>query len=242
MLGGLLPALLWLWFFLREDQAHPEPKWLILVSFLGGMLAVLFALPLEMLAKCLAASIWPQTSFLAHPWQVVGYCRDLPGVEPVFLWAAIEELLKYAAVLALVLWRRAVDEPIDVMIYLISAALGFAAFETGLFLMDPLGRGDLLAGILTGNLRFLGAALIHTLSSALIGFFIALTFYRSFIVQFLALCTGLLTAVILHAQFNHHIITSSGGRTALVFFSVWLGIIVLFLLFERVKKVTRIRS
>lgn len=239
MIGGLLPALLWLWFFLHEDRLHPEPKWLILVSFLGGMLAVILALPLEMGVKCLASGLWPAQSMLMHPWSGLGFCRDIIGTDPIFLWAAVEELLKYAVVMVLVLWRSAVDEPIDVMIYLITAALGFAAFETGLFLMDPLGRGDILGSILTGNLRFMGAALIHTLSSAVVGFAIALTFYKSYVLQFFALCTGLVGAVVLHALFNHHIITSSGGRTALVFFMVWLGVIVLFLLFERAKHITR---
>jgi RsiW-degrading membrane proteinase PrsW (M82 family) len=45
LLGGLLPALLWLWFFLKEDSKRPEPKWLILAAFLAGMLAVILALP-----------------------------------------------------------------------------------------------------------------------------------------------------------------------------------------------------
>jgi RsiW-degrading membrane proteinase PrsW (M82 family) len=238
LLGGLLPALLWLWFFLREDSTHPEPKWLIMAAFLSGMLAVLLALPTEMLAKCLVSGVWP-TDALWTPIATLAYCRDQSGVDPIFLWAAVEELLKYLVAVAIVLWRRAVDEPIDAMIYLISVALGFAALETGMFLMTPLARGDIAGGILTGNLRFLGAALIHTLASATVGFSIAISFYRSYAVQFISLCTGLILAIVLHALFNHNIMTLSGGRTILVFFSVWLGIVGLFLLFERAKRITR---
>lgn len=239
-LGGLLPALLWLWFFLKEDSAHPEPKWLILAAFLSGMVAVLLALPTEMLAKCVAEGVWPANP-LWNPFQTVAFCRDLSGDQPIFLWAASEELLKYFVAVAIILWRRAVDEPIDVMIYLISVALGFAALETGLFLMGPLGKGDITGGMLTGNLRFMGAALIHTLSSAVVGFSVAITFYRAYWVQFISLCTGLIIAILLHSLFNHHIITGSGNKTFIVFFSVWLGIIGLLLLFERVKKITRPR-
>jgi RsiW-degrading membrane proteinase PrsW (M82 family) len=237
-IGGLLPALLWLWFFLKEDSVRPEPKWLILAAFLSGMLAVVLALPAEMFAKCLANGSWPQ-KWVYHPFETMAYCRDLHGVNPFFLWAAVEELLKYFVAVAVILWRRAVDEPIDAMIYLITIALGFAALETGLFLMGPLGRGDITGGLLTGNLRFLGAALIHTLSSATVGFFIAISFYRHYVVQFVSLCTGLILATVLHAQFNHHIMSNSGDRTLFVFFTVWLGVIGLLLLFERVKRVTR---
>lgn len=238
LLGGMIPALLWLWFFLREDAVHPEPKWLILAAFLSGMVAVVLALPTEMLARCVALSSWPP-----HPWitplSTFSYCRDLPGVDPILLWAAAEELLKYLVAVVVILWRRSVDEPIDFMVYLITVALGFAALETGLFLLEPLGRGDISGGIITGNLRFMGAALIHTLSSATVGFFIAITYYKSYLVQCISLCTGLILAVVLHTLFNHHIIASSGERTTLVFFSVWLGVITLFLLFERAKRITR---
>lgn len=238
LIGGIIPALIWLWFFLREDAEHPEPKWLILAAFLAGMVAVLLALPTEMLLKCVASGTWPLHPWVA-PFDTLGFCRDVGGTDPVFLWAAAEELLKYAVAVAVILWRKAVDEPIDAMIYLITVALGFAALETGLFLLNPLGHGDVSGGILTGNLRFMGAALIHTLSSAVIGFSIAAAYYRTYLVQFLSLCTGLILAIVLHALFNHHIIESSGERTSFVFFSVWLGIIGLFLLFERAKRITR---
>lgn len=237
LLGGLLPALLWLWFFLKEDSQRPEPKWLILAAFLSGMLAVILALPAEMLAKCVAIGVWPdrwtgvQATFT--------FCKSLSDSQPIFLWAAIEELLKYLVAVTVILWRRAVDEPVDAMVYLITVALGFAALETGLFLMEPFGRGDITGGFLTGNLRFVGAALIHTISSAMVGFSIALTFYRGYVLQFLSLCTGLVIAIVLHALFNQHIITSNGGETAAVFFFVWLGVVGLLLLFERAKLITR---
>jgi len=240
-LGGLLPALLWLWFFLKEDSKRPEPRWLVLAAFLAGMLAVILALPTEMLAKCVAGGVWPANGWM-HPFESIGFCRDLPGVNPILLWAAAEELLKYLVAMTIILWRKAVDEPIDAMIYLITVALGFAALETGLFLMGPLGRGDIAGTILTGNLRFMGAALIHTLSSAVVGFAIAITFYRRYWLQFVSLCTGLALAIVLHALFNHHIIAGSGERTSIVFFSVWLGIIGLLLLFERAKRVVRPRT
>lgn len=238
-LGGLFPALLWLWFFLKEDSKHPEPKWLILAAFMAGMLAVLISLPAEMIAKCISANSWPINAW-SHIFSTMGYCRDIPNTEPIFLWAAIEELSKYFVVLVVILWRKAVDEPIDAMIYLLTVALGFAALETGLFLLEPFGRGDITGGMLTGNLRFMGAALLHTLSSAIVGFSIAISFYKKYWIQFVSLCTGLILAIVLHAMFNHNIIVDSGKRTSIVFFSVWLGVIGLLLLFERAKNITRV--
>ena len=40
IVGGILPALIWLFFWLMEDRCEPEPKRYIFLCFLGGMLAV----------------------------------------------------------------------------------------------------------------------------------------------------------------------------------------------------------
>ncbi len=240
ILGGVGPALIWLWFFLKEDSARPEPRWLIVAAFLAGMVAVLIALPLEMIGKCLATGLWP-----VHPWDdlfsTARTCGALPNTSPIILWAATEELVKYFMAVTVILWRRAVDEPIDAMIYLLTVGLGFAALETGLFLLNPLGHGDIAQTILTGDWRFIGAALVHTVSSATVGFFIAIAFYRSYWVQFMSLCTGLVLAIVLHALFNHNIIVNSGDQTAtaIVFFFVWTSVVVLLLLFERAKRIIR---
>ena len=44
--GGILPALIWLWFWLKEDL-HPEPKKAISLTFFFGMLMVPAAFVLE---------------------------------------------------------------------------------------------------------------------------------------------------------------------------------------------------
>ena len=46
-LGGLVPAILWLWFWLREDSAHPEPRGLIVITFIAGMVSVVLTIPTQ---------------------------------------------------------------------------------------------------------------------------------------------------------------------------------------------------
>ncbi len=38
-LGGVLPSLLWLWFWIKEESKKPEPKGLLAVVFILGMVA-----------------------------------------------------------------------------------------------------------------------------------------------------------------------------------------------------------
>src|SRR5580704_14424726 len=155
--AGFFPALAWLWFWLREDSEHPEPRRLIALAFFGGMVMVAVVIPIEEYAQAYITS------------QVI----------LLIVWAFIEEICKYASARTLVLWRREDDEPIDPVMYMVTTALGFSAIENALFLFSPLGGGTLLTTIQTGDLRFVGATLVHVLSSALIGMALAVAFYKS---------------------------------------------------------------
>lgn len=218
-LGGLLPSFIWLYFLLKEDARCPEPRKLIALAFVAGMLAVPLALPLEHYAK-------------AH----------VMGTFPIFLsWALIEEVLKYAMAAAFILWRRAVDEGPDYVIYMITVALGFAAAENVLFLLAPFSGENLAAGIFTGNLRFLGSTLLHVVSSAAIGFALAFSAKLSPSLRIFASATGVILAVALHTAFNTFIIKQGGSGAFAAFFLVWTAAIVCFAAFE-VLKYFRYRS
>lgn len=213
-IAGLLPALLWLWFWLREDTKHPEPKRLIFLAFFMGMLAVPFVVPFE---KYFQAT--------------------LTGVAVVIAWAITEEVFKFCFAYFSVLKNKEADEPIDEVIYMISVALGFAALENALFLISPIGDGDIMGSILTGNFRFFGATLLHTLSSATVGVFMALGFYRNSTIKWVFTGTGLILAILLHTLFNFFIINSNGTNILLVFAFVWAGIVVLMLMIEKIKNI-----
>lgn len=215
-LGGLIPALFWLWFWLREDKVKPEPYLLIAMAFIAGMAVVPIALPLQKIAM---------------DWY--------HGDNLIFVWVIIEETLKYSAALLIVFWNRAVDEPIDTIIYMITVALGFAALENALFIFNPLSDGDLTNTILTGNFRFLGATLLHVLASGTVGIGLALTYYQSTTRKLLAGSIGLVIAILLHVTFNITIMDASGETILGVFLFVWMGIIALMLVFEKVKLLER---
>lgn len=212
-LAGLIPALFWMWFWLREDNEHPEPFLLIVIAFIAGMAVVPIALPLQ------KAAIGLYT-----------------GKNIVVVWVIIEELLKYGAALVLIFWNKEVDEPIDMVIYMIVIALGFGALENALFIFNPLASGNFMSSALTGSFRFLGAMLLHVLASGTVGVMLALTYYKHKVTQLLAGTVGLFIAIVLHALFNFFIMDASGETILGVFLFVWMGVIVLFLLFEKIKQ------
>lgn len=213
LLAGLLPALLWLIFWLREDNLHPEPRYLITGTFLSGMVVVVIAVFLEKYASDIIVD--EKYRYIA--------------------WAAIEEITKFLAVALIALKSRYMDEPIDAMIYCITAALGFAALENALFILSPLDTGDITRSIVTGNMRFIGATLVHVVCSSVIGFMIGLSFYKNAFLKALSLIFGVILAIALHAGFNLSIINETVTNTLKVFGFVWLAVVILIILFEEVK-------
>ncbi len=212
-LGGVLPVWLWLHFLLKEDSRCPEPRSMIVVAFVAGMLAVPASLPLE---------TW--------------FAGFLPAGLPIIIaWSAVEETMKYLLAALLVLWRRAVNESVDLVIYMMTVALGFAALENALFLLAPFAEGRFVDGLVTNNLRFVGSTLLHVLASSMIGFALAWAYVKGRSVRMLYVSIGLILAIALHALFNFLIIAPDGSHTLTAFFLVWTGAIVFFGLFEVLK-------
>ncbi len=216
MLGGVLPALLWLTFWLMEDRCEPEPKRYLLMTFIAGG-AMVFA------------ALWIEQQTM----------RYFTGTSLLFLWAATEEMLKFGAAYLVALRLRIFDEPIDAVVYMVTVALGFSAFENMLFLMTPIQNGDVLQTIIRGDLRFIGATLLHTLSSATIGIALALAFYKSALARRAAAFVGVILAVTLHTLFNFFILGSDGDATFWIFLFIWFGIVVMLFMTEQIKQPAR---
>lgn len=213
-LGGFLPPLIWLYLLLKEDAKNPEPRTLIALAFIAGIIAVPIALPFEQ---------WAQ-AHLAN------------NLSMYTAWALIEEMLKYIMAAAFILWRHAVDEAPDYVVYMITVALGFAAAENILFLTGSFSDG-LAVGIFTGNIRFLGATLLHVVASSAIGFAFAFSYAAKFGPKrrVAAATGGLILAIALHTAFNMIIINGGTSIAPIAFFLVWMVVVIFFATFEVLK-------
>lgn len=216
LLGGIAPALIWLWFWLKEDNQKPEPKGLLATIFIIGMIAVIFVMPIQKFIQSVVTS---------YEWQTIA-------------WASAEELIKYLAVVILLYKTNRIDEPIDWPIFLITSALGFAALENALFLIKPLSLNQTTVGLLTGQLRFLGSTLLHAVSSGLIGVALGLSFYMGKYIKKIYLLAGLLLAIALHSTFNFFIIEDNGNNLLRVLGFLWVVTIIIILLFEKLRRMS----
>jgi RsiW-degrading membrane proteinase PrsW (M82 family) len=203
---------------------HPEPRRLIILTFLGGMGVVALALPLE--------------KFVYDFLKKAGWLALWDGFLLLFLWAFVEEFTKYFAARKIALNQKDYDEPVDALIYLITAALGFAAAENVIFLIEVSTNYGFLSGFVTGNLRFVGATLIHILSSATVGVSLAFCFFHKEKMH-RNLIFGLLFATLLHTLFNYFIIKNEGNNIFAIFAPFWILIIFLLLAFQKAKRIKK---
>ncbi len=223
---GIVPSLVWLSIYLREDE-HPEPNRFIVKTFFLGALFAPVAAGIEFL--------------------LIGSVKDsvLPAVLVNFLVffvfiGVVEEYCKYLAVRLGMLKNPVFDEPADAMIYLIISGLGFAALENVLAIFhfaDYSSEAVIGSAIEITALRFLSSTLLHVLASAIVGYYLA---RHHFFSKKYALVTGLIIAGFLHGSYNSLTIISDSFQkiTPTLFVIALLGLMAVWVnaLFYKLKK------
>ncbi len=185
LLFAFLPTLIWLLFFLREDDTKPEPTWVLALTFALGM------------------AITPVVYYVEKFYQSL---FSLQGAPPYTFWfflfvGLIEELAKWSVIYFIIRKNKAFDEPIDAMVYLTVAALGFATVENVLSISSSYDNQSFLF-VEVGILRLLGATLLHVFASCLVGFYWGRALLRKTSIA-AALFWGLTIAILFHAMFDY---------------------------------------
>jgi len=222
---GILPIVLWLVFFLWQDILKPEPlKWLMILFGLGILITPLVwygeGLYLKLLRVDLNVSLSVFNIILVYG-----------GI------AIIEELTKFFSAYFILKKNKHFDEAIDAMIYLIVLALGFGLVENILAASQEIVEGGILLPVLqTMSLRFVGANLLHALSSGIIGFFWALSLLKK---KKSYLYWGLILGIVLHFFFNLVIIKFGGTAVFLISLGLFLVTVGLLWAFDLLKKIKK---
>ncbi len=221
---GISPALVWLFFFLQEDN-HPEPKGMIAMTFIAGGVSAFVALFLEAISE----QFFKQSLVLTLPHLLN------ENVVPYLAFGLIEEGMKFLLVFLAVRKSVHFDEPVDAMVYMITGALGFATVEN-LFLVYSSGQGDMFGLMI---LRFIGATLLHALGSGIIGHYWARGIKFRLEAKFVF--AGIIMASLFHAIFN---ILTLQFNDFLVYPIAFLALVGFFVLydFEELKKLDELEK
>jgi RsiW-degrading membrane proteinase PrsW (M82 family) len=196
------PAVFWLWFFYRRDRYEPEPKLLIIRTFILGLL---ITIPVAFIEGLLPVS----DLVLA----VVG--------APV-----IEEVAKYLVVRRTVYPRPEFNEPMDGVVYAASAALGFATLENIVYISSAYLTSPLEDVLIIYALRAVLSVPGHALFSSMWGYALGRAKFdpakgTGYILG------GLALAILLHGVFNFFLYSDpllAAGVFVLVL-AAWWGVL-----------------
>lgn len=198
---AVLPGLIWLFYFFKKDR-HPEPRHMILKIFLFGMLSAFPAAFIEFhLEKVLPEQNFALANFTCY---LVAFFSVVVGV------ALIEEIMKFLVVKFGAIKSPELDEPMDLILYMIVAGLGFATLENIFIFFSPDISYALEETLSLALFRFVSATFLHALCSGTIGFFLALSFCEIKNKKALFV-SGFLLAILLHGLYNFSIMNLGGA-------------------------------
>ncbi|OGP73226.1 MAG: hypothetical protein A2V86_13215 [Deltaproteobacteria bacterium RBG_16_49_23] len=220
LLFSLLVAFFWLGKFRKMDKFEKEPERLIYLAFFAGALSTIPSVLLE---------IPFQTAKSHHP-PLLGELFFL------FLWVGIvEETFKFLAVRLTVYRSSQFNEVMDGMIYMVSAAMGFAATENVGYMLG--------FGFSVGFFRAILSYLAHLSFSAILGYYMGkakIEKNRNWV------WIGFILAVSLHWFYNFFIVAGTLGKSTQFFllgFLVWVfGLILTLILVKKAQAVSPFRT
>lgn len=232
---GILPSLVWLFYYLRKD-IHPEPKKTIIKIFFWG---VFVTIPVFFAQVGLA--------------ELLGRTNLNPLIVSIIHWflviAFVEEFFKFLIVKFRATNIPEMDEPVDIVIYMIVVALGFAAVENILYLFAPIDGVPLEViinrTVIITFIRFIGATFLHTLCSALVGYSMAVSFEDQKKTA-LKVAFGIFAATLLHGLYDFSIIQLSGPLKFIIPAGIILSLFAIVLYgfrkLKRIKSVTLLNN
>lgn len=191
LIVSLVPGVAWVWYFNRQDYHDREPFRLLARAFVVGMLSVIPAALLE----------------IAFRMPLISAGSSLMRFVTLVLFVGfVEEFAKFAAFYLAVYRAEEYNEPLDGIIYAVTAALGFATVENLLYTVS--------FGLSVAPARALIASMAHASFSGLTGYYVGLVTFRA--QPWTVGLYGLGVASVLHGLYNFLIVDGT--------FPAWLAI------------------
>ncbi len=175
----VIPGVLWVLYFRSKDRYEREPGRLVAKTFLMGAVMTIPAGIVEL------------------PFR--GILRNPPSLGALLLAAVfgvgfVEEFFKYWAVRRVAYGHPEFNEPVDGIIYAVSAGLGFAAFENVLYASS--------LGLEVGLVRAVLTSLVHASFSGIVGFSMGLAKFAPRGLENAMIGRGLILAAVLHGVYD----------------------------------------
>jgi len=175
-LVAAIPALIWLYLFLKR---HHENKWLVVLTFLGGMLAAKLILIYQGYWNETANLIFVKVSLVDFRSNIESLIvNGLLATFVTFLGVgAMEEFLKFWIMKVINSnFFNSIDDVIELAIV---SALGFAFFENMIYLSVQWSQLSVGTFFVLALFRVTIVTMVHMLCSGVLGYYFGMAFFAS---------------------------------------------------------------
>lgn len=168
---ALMPALAWLGIYYSKDKLDPEPRKIILQTFMWGCLSAVPFVGMKLILN-------------AVPAFTIGPVISITWVAAL-VFPAMEELAKLSSTLYVIQKnKKAFNQVIDGVMYGVTGALGFSFIENLFYFWGIFDQGVTSQALTLVAFRSLGTMLAHTIFSGIAGLIFAYAYFSKQITQF----------------------------------------------------------
>ncbi len=174
---AIVPAIIWLYLFLKKDH---ENKWLVILTFIGGMLMAKLILVYQV--------YWGDTInlifFKVDPVDFKANISAIMGSKPVlalflsFLGVGVLEEYGKFRIIKFIGYNRfqSIDDVIEMAII---SALGFAFFENIIYFSQHWGQLAMGQFFVFAVMRVTVVTMVHMLCSGILGYYYGMAYFSS---------------------------------------------------------------
>ncbi len=180
-------------YIIFKDQYNREPRRHLVISFLLGMLSILPALGLEMIASSIVA-IFPS------------FFKSTTGIAiNAYLFVALpEEICKFFMLFWYAYRKKEFDEPFDGIVYAVMVGMGFATVENISYVSQY--------GLITGIMRLFLAVPAHASFAIIMGYFMGKARF-SYQKEAFLLFLGVFWAIVFHGSYDFFLFLQENHKT-----------------------------
>jgi RsiW-degrading membrane proteinase PrsW (M82 family) len=180
-------------YIIFKDEYNKEPRRHLIISFLLGMLSVLPALGLEMMASGIL-SVFPS------------FFKSTAGIaiNAYFFVALPEEIWKFFMLLWYAYQKKEFYEPFDGIVYAVMVGMGFATVENISYVSEY--------GMMTGIMRMFLAVPAHASFAIIMGYFMGKARFSAKKERFL-LFFGVFWAIVFHGSYDFFLFLQENHKT-----------------------------
>ncbi|NUM34315.1 MAG: PrsW family intramembrane metalloprotease [Candidatus Brocadiae bacterium] len=191
---GFAPAIFYVWYIYKKDRWEPEPTHQIVKIFFLGLISIVPAGLLEWIFQSRVFQI-ESASMTQYLSLNLAVC--------FLIIAPIEEFFKYSVVKTFVFSSDHFNEKVDGVVYMVASAMGFAALENVMYILNVGAVSNETRATWVGLMRGVLSTPAHAIFSGFVGVYLGQAKFAPTTSKSLGLTAwGLLIGIFLHGLYN----------------------------------------